>query len=166
MPNWCNNQVRMGGPTKEIKRIWDILEDDKTDNGLLSAIAPLDGDWEYNDAVNLYHKLFEQFGDYSTMCVSGKSVVFPKGLYQNTTSDLYAWGYEATNSLWEYYKNTCNSELGDFAEIPHTSIQYSKFNFLQSYVDSKHIDDFQIRCKMCLVDITNDNPIEWNILQC
>lgn len=121
---------------------------------------------EYNDAVNLYHKLFEQFGDYSTMCVSGKSVVFPKGLYQNATSDLYAWGYEATNSLWEYYKNTCNSELGDFAEIPHTSIQYSKFNFLQSYVDSKHIDDFQIRCKMCLVDITNDNPIEWNILQC
>jgi len=64
MPNWCNNQVRMGGPTVELKRIWDILEDDKTDNGLLSAIAPLDGGWEYNDAVNNWGTKWDIKGDH------------------------------------------------------------------------------------------------------
>lgn len=120
---------------------------------------------EYTDAVNLYHKLLEQFGKYSTMCVSGKPTIFSTGFYQNATNDLYSWGYKATNSLWEYYKNTCNPELGDFAEIPHTSIEYSKSEFLQPYIDSKNIDNFQIGCNMCLVDITSDVPMDWTILQ-
>jgi|TARA_X000000950_G_C13575581_1_gene521355 hypothetical protein len=51
MPNWCSNQIKLGGPTEEIERIWNTLEDDKQDDGLLSAIAPLDGKWEYEDAV-------------------------------------------------------------------------------------------------------------------
>ena len=51
MPNWCSNQIKLGGTTEEIERIWNTLEDDKQDDGLLSAIAPLDGEWEYEDAV-------------------------------------------------------------------------------------------------------------------
>ena len=40
MPNWCSNQTRIGGPTEKIKKIWDILEDDTIDDGLLTAMAP------------------------------------------------------------------------------------------------------------------------------
>lgn len=41
----------MEGPAKEIKRVWDKMEDE-SDNGLLSAIAPLKGSWEYNEAID------------------------------------------------------------------------------------------------------------------
>jgi len=52
MPNWCSNQIRIEGPAEEIDRIWDIIEDTDTDDGLLTAIAPLDGEWEYNTAID------------------------------------------------------------------------------------------------------------------
>lgn len=52
MPNWCSNQIRIGGPTEEIERIWDIVEDPGSDYGLCSALAPLSSEWEYNDAVS------------------------------------------------------------------------------------------------------------------
>lgn len=52
MPNWCSNQIRIEGPVEEIDRIWDIIEDTDTDDGLLTAIAPLDGEWEYNTAID------------------------------------------------------------------------------------------------------------------
>ena len=52
MPNWCSNQIRIEGPVEEIDRIWDIIEDTDTDDGLLTAIAPLDSEWEYNTAID------------------------------------------------------------------------------------------------------------------
>ena len=52
MPNWCSNQIKLGGPTEEIERIWNTLEDEKNDDGLLSAIAPLGGEWDYQDAIS------------------------------------------------------------------------------------------------------------------
>tara|TARA_R110001592_G_scaffold1805_8_gene10815 strand:+ start:4641 stop:5195 length:555 start_codon:yes stop_codon:yes gene_type:complete len=52
MPNWCSNQIRIEGPKEEIDRIWNILEDDTIDDGLLTALAPLEGGWEYNLAID------------------------------------------------------------------------------------------------------------------
>ena len=54
MPNWCSNQIRIEGPKEEIDRIWNILEDDTIDDGLLTALAPLEGDWDYNSAIELW----------------------------------------------------------------------------------------------------------------
>ena len=54
MPNWCSNQIKLGGPTEEIERIWDILEDPGSDYGLCSALAPLSSEWEYNDAISTW----------------------------------------------------------------------------------------------------------------
>lgn len=86
MPNWCNNQVRMGGPTKEIKRIWDILEDDKTDNGLLSAIAPLDGDWEYNDAVTNWGTKWDIKGNHGLELDEGETYSEITGYFDSAWS--------------------------------------------------------------------------------
>lgn len=52
MPNWCSNQIRIEGPAEEIDRIWDIIEDTDTDDGLLTALAPLEGGWEYHTAID------------------------------------------------------------------------------------------------------------------
>jgi len=52
MPNWCSNQIRIEGPAEEINRIWDILEDTDNDDGLLTALAPLEGGWEYHTAID------------------------------------------------------------------------------------------------------------------
>ena len=52
MPNWCSNQIKLGGPTEEIERIWNIIEDPGSDDGLCTALAPLSGEWEYNDALS------------------------------------------------------------------------------------------------------------------
>ena len=52
MPNWCSNQIRIEGPKEEIDRIWNILEDDTIDDGLLTALAPLEGGWDYNHAID------------------------------------------------------------------------------------------------------------------
>ena len=52
MPNWCSNQIRIEGPAEEIQRIWDIIEDTDNDDGLLTALAPLEGGWEYHTAID------------------------------------------------------------------------------------------------------------------
>ena len=86
MPNWCSNQTRIGGPTKEIKRIWDILEDNTQDDGLLSAMAPLDGDWEYNDAVNNWGTKWDIKGDHGLQFDEGKTYSEISGSFESAWS--------------------------------------------------------------------------------
>jgi hypothetical protein len=64
MPNWCNNNITISGPTETIKQLWDdaqtahvfTVEVDgeevtKREFGLLNAMVPI-GDWEYETAVD------------------------------------------------------------------------------------------------------------------
>lgn len=66
MPNWCNNNITIQGPTETIKQLWEdaqtghrytVVEDDveveKVEFGLLEAMAPI-GDWEYGTAVETW----------------------------------------------------------------------------------------------------------------
>jgi len=38
MPNWCNNNISISGPTETIKQLWE--DANREDGGLLSAMAP------------------------------------------------------------------------------------------------------------------------------
>jgi hypothetical protein len=38
MPNWCNNNISISGPTDTIKQLWE--DANQEDGGLLSAMAP------------------------------------------------------------------------------------------------------------------------------
>ena len=38
MPNWCNNNISISGPTDTIKQLWE--DANREDGGLLSAMAP------------------------------------------------------------------------------------------------------------------------------
>jgi hypothetical protein len=66
MPNWCNNNITISGPTETIKQLWDdaqtahvyTVEVDgeeitKREFGLLNAMAPI-GEWEYGTAVDTW----------------------------------------------------------------------------------------------------------------
>jgi hypothetical protein len=66
MPNWCNNNITISGPTETIKTLWDdaqtahvfTVEVDgeeitKREFGLLNAMVPI-GDWEYGTAVDTW----------------------------------------------------------------------------------------------------------------
>jgi hypothetical protein len=46
MPNWCNNQIVIQGPTDKVEAIWSIANDE-SDNGLLTALHPI-GKWDYD----------------------------------------------------------------------------------------------------------------------
>ena len=66
MPNWCNNNITISGPTETIRQLWDdaqtahvfTVEVDgeeitKREFGLLNAMAPI-GDWDYGTAVDTW----------------------------------------------------------------------------------------------------------------
>jgi hypothetical protein len=66
MPNWCNNNITISGPTETIKQLWDDAQNshrwteivdgkevEKIGFGLLEAMAPI-GDWEYETAVETW----------------------------------------------------------------------------------------------------------------
>ena len=67
MPNWCQNNVTISGPTETIKQLWedaqtahvytvtaeDGTEETKREFGLLNAMAPI-GEWDYGTAVDTW----------------------------------------------------------------------------------------------------------------
>jgi hypothetical protein len=66
MPNWCNNNITISGPTDKIKKLWDDAQNshrwteivdgkevEKIGFGLLEAMAPI-GDWDYGTAVETW----------------------------------------------------------------------------------------------------------------
>jgi hypothetical protein len=61
MPNWCNNNISIAGPTDTIKQLWEDAHADAGDNterGLLDAMAPmpneLQGTTAPSDGPNWY----------------------------------------------------------------------------------------------------------------
>jgi hypothetical protein len=55
MPNWCNNNITISGPTETIKQLWEDAQTAGPDGGfgLLEAMAPI-GEWDYGTAVETW----------------------------------------------------------------------------------------------------------------
>ena len=49
MPNWCNNNIEISGPTDTIKQLWEDAHDQEDGFGLLNAMHPMPKD--LNDTV-------------------------------------------------------------------------------------------------------------------
>ena len=64
MPNWCNNNITISGPTDKIKKLWETARTAHSDSdgnpqfGLLEAMAPI-GDWDYGTAVETWGTKWE-----------------------------------------------------------------------------------------------------------
>jgi hypothetical protein len=54
MPNWCNNNITISGPTDKIKKLWETAQTAAEGKfGLLEAMVPI-GDWDYGTAVDTW----------------------------------------------------------------------------------------------------------------
>ena len=54
MPNWCNNNITISGPTETIKQLWETAQTAAEGKfGLLEAMVPI-GDWDYGTAVDTW----------------------------------------------------------------------------------------------------------------
>lgn len=49
MPNWCSNSLTIKGDASTLVQLKEIIESDG--EGLLEAIAPLGGEWDYSKAL-------------------------------------------------------------------------------------------------------------------
>ena len=49
MPNWCSNSLTIKGDASTLVALKEIIESDG--EGLLEAIAPLGGEWDYDKAL-------------------------------------------------------------------------------------------------------------------
>ena len=52
MPNWCSNSLTIKGDASTLVALKEIIESDG--EGLLEAIAPLGGEWDYSKAVETW----------------------------------------------------------------------------------------------------------------
>ena len=114
------------------------------------------------DAIQLYNELKSRYGDNTKININGDPVIFSSGIYEHADNNLIAWGYEGENDLWQKYQDTCATHKCDFSSIPHTSIEYSDIE--ENQINPKKTKDTTIYCKMHCVDITSNNPSEWNII--
>lgn len=117
---------------------------------------------DYLDAVKLYDELKSICGDKARIDINGDPVIFSPGFYEHDDNNLVAWGYEGENKLWQKYAEICQKYKCDFSSIPHTSIEYSDIE--QNQINTKKTEETTIYCKMHCVDITSNNPCEWNII--
>jgi len=85
MPNWCSNTIHLEGPAEKISQVWEQCNNPDTDDGLLSAIAPLEGDWEYNSAISHWGTKWDVETDSLSYRESGDSGII-EGYFESAWS--------------------------------------------------------------------------------
>ena len=116
------------------------------------------------DAIELYNELRQNYGTNTNIMVIGKPVTFSVGFYEHDNNNLSSWGFEGSCALWTQYKEISSGHKCDFSATPHTSIEYSKNTIHANDILQYTMDDFTIKCRMHVVDITSDDPSDWNII--
>ena len=116
---------------------------------------------EKTDAFSLYNDLLATYGKYHYIDVKGNiPIIFDKNMYEDDDNDMGSWGYEGKQHDWENFKKCTNTYECNFSQIPHTSIEYYKTHS----VEPRIIDDICVKCRLVVADITDDDPLKWNIL--
>ena len=117
MPNWCNNNISISGPTETIKTLWEDTNADDT-YGLLNAIKPIPEALK-GTVKGTGEELQETFVDgcnnWYDWCVKNwgtKWDVSTEGLefidYGNGTSEITGWFDSAWAPPIEAYNTFCD----------------------------------------------------------
>ena len=141
MPNWCNNNITISGPTETIKQLWedaqtahvftvevDGEEITKREFGLLNAMAPI-GEWEYGTAVDTWGTKWD---------ISDEGLEFTDN--GDGTASIDGW----FDSAWAPPIEAYNKFLDD---MDNCSIEASYYemgmDFVGRYIDGEeiHIED-------------------------
>ena len=115
-----------------------------------------------NEARNLYNELIHTYGKKTTIDINGHSAkLFDKTYYKTSENDLYAWGHPVSCEQLDNYKTVISKYNCEQPYSLHTSVQYeSDINLLVPKFNSKINTESIIH----LVNITSNNPSDWNLL--
>lgn len=105
MPNWCNNNCEITGPSEIIEKLWETATEGE---GLLSAMVPLhNGEWDYNDAVSTWGTKWD-------VGINDSGLELDKHGKYATISGYFdsAWGPpDGAFNTWLIENETCEAEL-------------------------------------------------------
>lgn len=133
---------------------------------------------EKEDAYDLYTVLKEEYGELHYIDVDCKNpIIFDENMYEDHDNNMSSWGYEGKSSRWNFFKDTVidraknkrentNSKQDkqynyNFSPYPHTSIEYVRGSKKINVVVK---DNKCVLCKLEVVDITSDDPLQWKII--
>ena len=119
MPNWCNNNISISGPTETIKQLWEDAHPDTEAFELLQAMAPMPAELEdttspSEDGNDWYSWRVNNWG--TKWDVSDEGLEFID--YGNGTSEITGW----FDSAWAPPIGAYNKFLDD---MDNCSIQAS-----------------------------------------
>lgn len=126
---------------------------------------------EKQDAVNLYHEIASNYGTTTDITIDmNNPVIFEANMYDDDDNNLYACGYNGENHNWKQLEAITSKYKCNFSHQPHTSVVYSN-NEADVITHVHHINNNNteqptniINCNLHVVNICNDNPIEWIII--
>ena len=129
MPNWCDNSVKIEGP---VDLMYDLAHAMQRDE-MLTFMAPLDGDWEYNTAVNhwgtkwdtgtieghLEHDIQDGIIEANFQTAWGPPIqAYDKFLEKHPEVTITAFYYEGGNNFGGMYED---GEEHHREDMPHSS---------------------------------------------
>ena len=116
MPNWCDNQVTISGPSSVIDKIEKIVTSEKAENGLLNYFYPMPAELKDTTAdMKEDKKMIKKYG----------------------YSDWYGWATNEWGTKWEV------SEFFGVEKQPDASIGHSTISFAFSSAWSPPIGAYE-----------------------
>ena len=102
--------------------------------------------------------------DHIDIRLSGIPHEFDANFYEDDDNDISSWGYSGVtcvHGLWRRLQAISDSFPCNFSSYPHTSVEYS---CVENRTGPRTIPDAVLTCGLYVVDITSDDPIEWNVI--
>ncbi len=116
-------------------------------------------------AFNLYDAIYNGLGtEYVEIRLSGIPHAFDANFYEDDDNDISSWGYNGVtcvHGLWRKLEAISRPFPCNFSSYPHTSVEYS---CVEDRTGPRTIPDIVMTCRLHVVDITSDDPIEWNVI--
>jgi len=111
--------------------------------------------------------LKQEYGDMLYLDVDYNSpLIDVKNMTTKQDKTMNTWGYVGKSTRWDFFKSTVETHSSNtnynFSPYPHTSIEYV-------IIGKKKLHPIQqinkcVLCKMELVDISSDDPVEWKVI--
>ncbi len=117
------------------------------------------------DAFALYDAIIDETKkEHVDVRISGIPQEFDANFYEDDDNDISSWGYSGVvveHGLWRKLGTISQRFKCNFSSYPHTSIEYSCISNRTGPVTRP---DLILSCRLCVVDITSDNPLNWHEL--
>jgi hypothetical protein len=144
MPNWCNNNISIAGPTDTIKQLWEDAHADVGDNterGLLDAMVPmpkeLQGTTSPSDGPNWYDWRVANWGTKWDISTEGLEFI-DNG---DGTAEIVGWFESAWAPPIDAYEQFCDDMDNCDLEASYYEPGMDFAGFWSSEDGEEHLDN-------------------------